>query len=167
MKTKPFDVILPRLFASWILVSFLNSFLSSNHLELSFIEVQQLPLFLLKGLLCFIALTLLNSTLSKHTDMIALLFGTMLYSFRVVSSSDNIFLLFGVCLFQLLILCFYEKELRQIFSSLQLKEECFQLSPFWPPCCYLAFCFLQLPAATIFPAALPLTWASLCRCFTP
>lgn len=125
MKTKPFDVILPRLFASWILVSFLNSFLSSNHLELSFIEVQQLPLFLLKGLLCFIALTLLNSTLSKHTDMIALLFGTMLYSFRVVSSSDNVFLLFGVCLFQLLILCFYEKELRQIFSSLQLKRGMF------------------------------------------
>lgn len=117
--------LVTRLFSSWILISLMNSFLSSNFLELEFCAIESLPFYLLKVLLCFFMLTLLESISPISLDCILLLAGTFGYSIRVLSASNDVYLLFGVCIFSAFVLYFYFSEISQWLPRLTLSKRTF------------------------------------------
>ena len=116
------ETFITRLFTAWIIISLCNSFFSSDFLSLSFVEMESLTFFLLKVLCLFAALTIFSGWKRTTLDVVLLFLSTFLYSIRVVSGSDNVYLLAGVCLFNIFVLTYYYPVLKKLLSQIPLPK---------------------------------------------
>lgn len=116
------ETFITRLFTAWIIISLCNSFYSSDFLSLAFVECEALAFFLLKVFCMFAVLTILSGQQRTTLDVLLLFLSTMLYSIRVVSGSDNVYLLAGVCLFNTFVLAYYYPVLKKLLSRFPLPK---------------------------------------------
>lgn len=116
------ETIITRLFTAWIIISLFNSLYSADFLSLAFVERETLAFFLLKVFCLFIVLTLISGVQRSTLDVALLFLSTLLYSTRVVSGSDNVYLLAGVCLFNVFVLAYYYPVLKEILSRLPMPK---------------------------------------------
>lgn len=116
------ETFFTRLFTAWIIISLCNSFYSADFLSLAFVERETLAFFLLKVSCLFIVLTLILGEKHSNLDGVLLFLSTVLYSIRVVSGSDNVYLLAGVCLFNVFVISYYEPVLKKLLSRLPLPK---------------------------------------------
>lgn len=114
------ETFFTRLLTSWIFISLLNSLSSTTFLQLEFCAEEGLVMFLFKVLLCFLLFTIMNTLSSISLDIPLLLFGTLLYSFRVLTASSEVSFLFAVCLFTAFVLYY-------LFPRIEAEENRFHL----------------------------------------
>jgi uncharacterized membrane protein len=105
------EAVTARLFTAWIAVSFFNSWYSDDFISLAFCANEPLWQFLLKVILCFALLSVVVSFFHANMDCPFLLVFTVLYSLRITSVNSSVYLLFAVCMVNILMLLFYRQTL--------------------------------------------------------
>lgn len=115
-------VIITRLFACWFLTTFQASIKHSDTLSLSYIGESSVFSFAINFIICFILFSIVKSLFLLDTDMIFLGLTSTLYSIQLLILQPNPYMLFGICLFQLLYCYYYSNKIRMLLSKLLLSR---------------------------------------------